>query len=200
MQQCRAPRIAEHEFVSAHSNVDADIRLSVVIVNFNGMATLPALISSLRQYPMDFLEIIVADDGSTDDSVRWLKSACTDVRIVELGYNSGNVGQVRNAGLRVARGTHVFLPDNDIQLLPGCLHPLLNVMLADPDVFCVTPRLVHRENQEVIYQDGNHIHILALSMGANRGAEVSSIPSDQPFRTCGGGIMLLDMNKTTEIG
>jgi GT2 family glycosyltransferase len=177
-----------------------------VITNFNGMHTLPKTLHSLVNYPLELEEIIVVDDGSTDESVSWLHRHHPEVRVIEMGRNTAQLGLVRNSGLRAATGTHVFLTDNDIELLDRCLEAQLDVMLADPQVFCVTPRLVHRDDHDKIYQDGHGMHFLALGTTAppgtasRRGMTLAEAGVPPPFRTCGGGIMMLDLDLTREIG
>jgi GT2 family glycosyltransferase len=176
------------------------VRLSVVIVNFNGLGTLPGMLASLWRHLIAIEEVIVVDDGSTDGSVEWLRSNAPGVRIVAFPANTGNLGKVRNAGLAAARGTHVFLTDNDIELLPGCLHRMLAVLQADKQVFCVTPRLMYHDRPEVLFQDGNGMHCLALGTGNKRGVAVEKAGVARPFRTCGGGLMLFDRAKLRQVG
>lgn len=176
------------------------VRLSVVIVNYNGMGTLPGTLDSFLEYPLAIEEIIVADDGSTDGSVEWLRSRHPEVRVIAFDRNTGNVGKVRNAGLEAARGTHVFLTDNDVELLPGCLHQLLAVIQSDERVFCVTPRLMYHDRPDVLFQDGNGMHYLALGTGTRRGVPVAQAGVPAPFRTTGGGLMLFDRARLRAVG
>jgi GT2 family glycosyltransferase len=145
-------------------------------------------------------EIIVVDDGSSDGSVEWLRSSAPDVRVIAFPRNTGNVAKVRNAGLEAARGTHVFLTDNDVELLPGCLHRLLAVLQADEQVFCVTPRLMYHDRPDVLFQDGDGMHCLALGTGNQRGVAVEHAGVPPPFQTCGGGLMLFDRAKLRQVG
>jgi GT2 family glycosyltransferase len=179
---------------------DPSVRLSVVIVNYNGINTLPAMLKSIMAYPIELEEIIVVDDGSTDESVEWLHDNYPEVRVLPIGRNTGNVGYVRNQGLRAARGTHIFLADNDIMLLPGCLHELLRVIMSDPCIFCATPRLLYSDRPDIIYQDGNGIHFLALGIGNRRGTAVAQVGKLTPYPAYGGGIMMLDMAWAKHIG
>lgn len=180
--------------------LDPSVRLSVVIVNYNGMNTLPAMLNSIKSYPIELEEIIVVDDGSTDESVEWLRGNHPEVRLMPIGCNTGNVGYVRNQGLRAARGTHIFLADNDIVLLPECLHELLRIVISDPDVFCATPRLVYSDRPDIIYQDGNGIHFLGLGTGNCRGIAVSQVGQLSPYPSYGGGTMMLDLACAKSIG
>ena len=176
------------------------VRLSIVIANYNGMGTLPGMLASLKAYPNPLEEIIVVDDGSSDGSVDWLRATHPDIRLVAFEANTGNLAKVRNAGLQAARGTHAFLTDNDIEFLPDCLHRLLEVVVADDRLFCVTPRLVYYARPDVIFQDGNGMHFLALGTGNLRGIKVADAGVPAPFPTCGGGMMLFDLARARQVG
>jgi GT2 family glycosyltransferase len=180
--------------------VKGDVLLSVVIANFNGIGTLPGMLESLRKSLQQIDEIIVVDDGSTDGSRDWLRTEHPEIRVIAFERNTGNLAKVRNAGLDAARGTHVFLTDNDVELLPDCLPRLLAVIRADERVFCVTPRLLYHDRPEILFQDGNGMHYLALGTGTHRGVPVEEAGVPAPFRTCGGGLMLFDRSKLREIG
>ncbi len=182
------------------TNTRGKVLLSVVIANYNGIRTLPGTLESLRKSPHPIEEIIVVDDGSTDGSAEWLRTHHPDIRVIALERNTGNLAKVRNAGLEAARGTHVFLTDNDIELLPDCLPRLLAVIQASERVFCVTPRLVYHDRPDVLFQDGNGMHYLALGTGTRRGISVAEAGVPVPFRTCGGGLMLFDRVRLREIG
>ncbi|MGZ8274388.1 MAG: glycosyltransferase family 2 protein [Burkholderiaceae bacterium] len=177
-----------------------EVRLSVAIVNFNGMGTLPGVLDSVREDPLPIEEIIVVDDGSTDGSVEWLRRQHPEIHLIAFDHNTGNVSKVRNAGLEAARGTHVFLTDNDVELQPGCLHQLLAAIQSDERVFCVTPRLMYHDRPDVLFQDGNGMHFLALGTGSRRGVPVAEAGVPAPFRTCGGGLMLFDRARLREVG
>jgi GT2 family glycosyltransferase len=174
--------------------------LSVVIANYNGVGTLPGMLESLRKSLQPIEEIIVVDDGSTDGSREWLRVEHPEVRLIAFERNTGNLAKVRNAGLDAARGTHVFLTDNDVELLPDCLPRLLAVIQADERAFCVTPRLVYHDRPDILFQDGNGMHYLALGTGNRRGVPVAEAGVPPPFRTCGGGLMLFDRSRLREVG
>jgi GT2 family glycosyltransferase len=178
----------------------SDVRLSVVIANYNGMGTLPGMLQGLCKNALPIEEVVVVDDGSTDGSVEWLQGKHPEVRLIAFERNTGNLAKVRNAGLEAARGTHVFLTDNDVELLPGCLERLLAVLEADERVFCVTPRLMYHDRPEILFQDGNGMHYLALGTGNRRGVPVAEAGVPAPFRTCGGGLMLFHRARLREVG
>lgn len=91
--------------------------VSVILPTFNRAALLAEAIASVRAQTLDAWELIVADDGSTDDTAAVL-AAITDRRVqIVRGVHVGNPAAVRNAALKVARGRYVaFLDDDDLWL------------------------------------------------------------------------------------
>src|SRR5262245_16645294 len=88
--------------------------VSVVTVNYNGRHYLGSLLPSLlaSDFPSDRVEVLVADSGSTDDSVAWTRQAFPTVRVVVTGRNLGFAGGC-NAGIRAGDATYVALINND---------------------------------------------------------------------------------------
>jgi GT2 family glycosyltransferase len=92
--------------------------ISVVITNFNGKEllekNLPFVIAAAKNKKNNIKEIIIADDASTDDSVKFLKENFSDdVRIVVQKTNRG-FASTTNLGVRAAKGELVCLLNNDV--------------------------------------------------------------------------------------
>jgi GT2 family glycosyltransferase len=105
--------------------------VSVVIVNWNGLAYLPGCLDSLRGCGTP-AELIVVDNGSTDGSLEYLR-AQPDVTVITYATNTG-YAPANNAGIERAAGDFVLLLNNDTQVTPGFLESLLRVMQLMPDV------------------------------------------------------------------
>ena len=67
-------------------------RLSVVILNWNGRHHLERYLPSVVTHTEGDAEVIVADNGSTDDSLQWLRLTYPDVRVIRLDRNYGFAG------------------------------------------------------------------------------------------------------------
>ncbi|MBI3940381.1 MAG: glycosyltransferase [Acidobacteria bacterium] len=127
-----------------------DIPVSIVILNWNGQAlleeSLPILENELRRTSVP-CEVIVVDNGSSDDSVALVRARFPDFRVLLLPTNVG-FGEGNNAGMRAASHNRVLLLNNDMLVQPGFLEPLLDAM--GPATFAATsqvflPAAVRRE-------------------------------------------------------
>ncbi len=104
--------------------------VSIVILNWNGRPlleeSLPALEYALRGSRITH-EVIVVDNGSSDDSVAFVERAFPRYRVVPLPANLG-FGEGNNAGVRAARYGLVLLLNNDMLVQRGFLEPLVGAM------------------------------------------------------------------------
>lgn len=106
------------------------MKVSVIIPCFNlGWCVDRAITSAWAQGLAD-LEVIVVDDGSTDDTPVRLQQLGS--RVTVLQQDNRGVAAARNAGLRAARGDVLQFLDADDRLLPGKLAAQLAVLRADP--------------------------------------------------------------------
>lgn len=104
--------------------------VSVIIPCFNHGRYLGDAIESALKQSYRRLEIIVVDDGSTDDSSQ-IARKYSDVRLI----NQENCGlsQARNAGLEASRGDYLVFLDADDRLLPGAVEAGSNCLDCRPD-------------------------------------------------------------------
>jgi len=97
-------------------------------------------------------EVLVVDNGSSDDSVAFLKSRFPRVRILRLdrnyGYSEGN-----NRGMKHAKTDVVVLLNNDMAVDPGFLGPLLKPF-SDPSVFAVASQIAMAEKSKARFETG----------------------------------------------
>src|SRR2546426_11984336 len=104
-------------------------QVSVVIVNWNGLAYLPACLDSLAAGGSP-LEIIVVDNGSTDGSLEYLRQRRGVIGIA----NATNTGDAaaNKAGIDRAPGEFVLLLNNETRVAPGVLGPRLEGVAPAP--------------------------------------------------------------------
>lgn len=88
-----------------------DELVSVVIPNYNGALYLNEAVSSVIDQDYENIEIIVVDDGSTDNSIELLKEFGSEIHLIEI-KNSG-ASTARNLGISAAKGEFVAFLDSD---------------------------------------------------------------------------------------
>ena len=123
-------------------------RLSIVIPNYNGKhlleKNLPRVVKEIKKFKNLEIEIIVVDDGSTDGSIKYLKSQSTKLKAttqnlkLKLIENKKNLGfsSTVNRGVKEAKGEIVILLNTDIYPEEGFLDAILP-HFKDSKVFAV---------------------------------------------------------------
>lgn len=106
------------------SNLEPGL-VSAVICNFNGAKYLDDCLSSLKAQTYPQIEIIVSDNGSTDQS----EQICAKhgVHFAPSGGNHG-LPWAYNAGVRQSRGEYAFVANNDMWFAPDCIERLVESM------------------------------------------------------------------------
>ena len=111
-------------------------RVNVVIANWNGRQHLADCLPSLLATPYPNFRIMVLDNGSTDDSLAWLRAAYPGVETVTLGRNLG-FAAANNAGMRIslaAGADYAVLLNNDTRVDLDWLDALVSVSETDPSI------------------------------------------------------------------
>ena len=110
--------------------------ISVAVVSYNTCGLLRSCLRSLADRQADgeaSLEIIVADNGSSDGSVNMVRSEFPHVHLIETGENLG-FGRANNLALQNARGRAFCLLNSDAEVLPGALARSLAALDTDPTI------------------------------------------------------------------
>ena len=116
-------------------------RLSVVILNWNGRRHLERYLPSVVAHTEGDAEVIVADNGSTDDSLQWLRLTYPEIRVIRLDRNYGFAGGY-NRALKSVDSEYVLLLNSDVEVTAGWWQPLVEVLDSEGDVAAVAPKLL----------------------------------------------------------
>ncbi len=108
------------------------LRFSVVIPTYNYAHFIARAIESVLANPGDDYEVIVVDDGSTDNTAAAVERFDRSVRYVR--QENRGPSAARNRGAQAARGEYVLFLDADDRLLPDALPALRQFLAAHPDV------------------------------------------------------------------
>jgi N-acetylglucosaminyl-diphospho-decaprenol L-rhamnosyltransferase len=112
--------------------------VSAVIVNYNAAALLPACVRSLRAEGVD--EIVVADNCSSDHSLEQLRMADSEAQWLPTGANLG-FGGGANRGAAATKGDLLLVCNPDIEVMPGAVKAMSDVLASDDGVGIVGPRI-----------------------------------------------------------
>jgi hypothetical protein len=127
--------------------------LSVVLPNFNDGALIPRALRALLDQRPRAKEIIVVDDGSTDDSVKIIEGfqrQHSSIRLIRSSTNRGIIASVRSA-LEVATGEYLLFASSDDFVLPGLFSHALAGLSENPGAafFCASVALVDTNNRVI---------------------------------------------------
>lgn len=122
-------------------NVSSRPPISVVIPNYDGLEMLkkclPSVVESVNRYNPQS-EIIVVDDGSSDESVAFIRERFPRITVLALEKNRG-FGRACHTGIKKARYELLLLLNNDIAVPEGFIEPLIE-HFTDGGVFAVQPK------------------------------------------------------------
>lgn len=154
-------------------------RLSVVILNWNGRRHLERYLPSVVTHTDGDAEVVVADNGSTDDSLQWLRLNYPDVRVIRLDRNYGFAGGY-NRALREVESEYVLLLNSDVEVTAGWWQPLVEVLDTESDVAAVAPKLLaDKERTKFEYAGAAGGFIDYLGYPFCRGRILSNVEEDR---------------------
>lgn len=113
--------------------------VSIIIPTFNHRRQLERCLKSIRKQTYQDREIIVVDDGSTDDTSAWLKDQ-TDVRSIRQSHRGA--AAARNAGAKLAPGDYLFFCDADVRLRRTAIADMVRVLEAQPNAAFTYPSFI----------------------------------------------------------
>lgn len=141
--------------------------VSVILVNYNGRAhlerCLPALVASVETAaPVFAVELIMVDNGSSDDSLAWMAQHFPQVRIIATGRNLG-FGRANLLGAKAANGRKIAFLNNDTEVAPNWLLPLNAALEQCQQITALCSQLVLLEQPDMINALGGGMSRLGYS-------------------------------------
>ena len=126
---------------------------AVVILNYNGAEMLRHFLPSVVKFSPE-AEVIVADNGSTDNSVEVMRDEFPAVRLILLDKNYG-FADGYNKALQQVTAQYYILLNSDVEVTEGWLAPMLAFMDANDDVAACQPKLLsYKEKTSFEYAGG----------------------------------------------
>ena len=151
---------------------------AVVILNWNGRQHLEQFLPSVVEHTPQQVRIVVADNGSTDDSIAFIEQTYPDIDIIRLDKNYG-FAEGYNRALEQVEAEFFILLNSDVEVTAGWVEPLVATLTNHRTVAAVAPKLRsygHREYFEYAGAAGGYIDILGYPFC--RGRILSSLEKD----------------------
>ena len=126
---------------------------AVVILNWNGKKMLERFLPSVTAHTQGDAEVIIADNGSTDDSLDFVRAQYPGLRIIELDKNYGFAGGYNRALQQVQADYYVLLND-DVEVTPGWIEPVVAQMQQHPDTAICQPKLLMYDQRDTFEYAG----------------------------------------------
>jgi GT2 family glycosyltransferase len=171
--------------------------ITVVIPSRTGRELLEAHLPAILADGPD--QIVVVDNGSTDDTASWLAAAYPSVE-VEHSAAALSFARAVNRGIARARHTHVCLLNNDMQIEPGFFAALRRPFEQSPDLFSTTAQ-IHFPPGQRREETGKTVFAQATPEDFPVRCDVPLVGEDQSWVLYGsGGCSLYDAAKLAALG
>ena len=110
-----------------------DTLVSIIIPHWNGIDVLSECIDSLNNTKYSNFEIIVVDNASSDDSVKWINNNHPNIIIVENDQNYGYAGGC-NRGIKISQGEYIVFLNNDTIVTPDFISEMIPIIEKDDKI------------------------------------------------------------------
>jgi len=178
-------------------------RVLILILTYNGSQYIGDCLTSLQAttYPKGAFEILVVDNGSTDDSIALIRRDWPGVSAIEnrknLGFAAGN-----NVGLRYAIERdfdYVYLLNQDTAVTPDFLDEAIRIARTDSKIAAVQSKLLLYSDKSRINTIGNEIHYLGFGFaGGYRAPDCHLDVTEIPYAS--GACVLLRVSALEDVG
>ena len=163
--------------------------LSIIVPHYNGAHHLVTCFKALRSQSYSCLEVILVDNGSTDESVALVRREFPEVKIIELGQNLGLTGAI-NQGIALAQGQLIVPLNNDTEVTPGWAQALVEAADNHPEAGIIACKMLLFNERDRLHSAGDSFGVDGIPI--NRGVwQKDEGQFDQDvyiFGGCGGAV------------
>ncbi|HRQ51077.1 MAG TPA: glycosyltransferase family 2 protein [Agriterribacter sp.] len=127
--------------------------VAVVILNWNGRKYLEQFLPSLMATTYPAVQFIVADNGSTDDSLDFLSRHYPGVIQLHSTVNEG-FAKGYNTALQQVEASYYVLLNSDVEVTPGWIEPVIELMEGNADIGACQPKILSWHNRTMFEYAG----------------------------------------------
>ncbi len=126
--------------------------VAVVILNYNGRNFLQQFLPSVIAHS-SAANIIVADNGSTDDSILILEKEFPQIEIIKIGSNLGFCGGY-NYALKQIEAEYYVLLNSDVEVTEGWVDPIIKLLKSDSSIAAAQPKILSYHQKDMFEYAG----------------------------------------------
>ena len=123
--------------------------VTIITINYNQLQLTCALLDSLRRVTYPAVEVIVVDNHSKEDPTAVIAAKYPEVKLLvstdNLGFAGGN-----NLGIRASKGDYLLFLNNDTEVDPGFLEPLVALFESNPKAGAASSKILYHNSDEII--------------------------------------------------
>ena len=123
-------------------------KVAIVILNWNGQSYLEKFLPSVLATAYDNMEVIITDNGSTDGSVSFLEKHFPQVKLILFNENNG-FAKGYNLALQKIQADYYAIINSDIEVQPGWLTPIINLLEQDKLNAACQPKLLSYKDKKL---------------------------------------------------
>lgn len=167
------------------------MKVSVVTPNYNGERFLKTFFESLENDNECIGEVIIVDNGSSDDSKDYIinNAFSFPVKLIENSENLGFAPAV-NQGILNAEYEYIFSLNNDTEVKKGSIKHMVDLISSREDIFSVQAKMLQYDNKDLIDDVGDEYNLLAWTKktGENHKSE-EYMEVKEIFSSCAGAAL-----------
>lgn len=155
------------------------MKISLVVLNYNGIHLLKEYFDSLFKQTLIPDEIIMLDNNSTDDSVKFVNKKYPKVKVVQNKTNDGTA-EGSNKGFQHVTGDYVIFQSNDLKLEKNCIKALVDLIKTDKKIGIITSVFLkykpEKNGEYLVDNAGGIVDMFGFGMQKYPAVPVKEIP------------------------
>ncbi len=128
-------------------------KVAIVILNWNGKKYLEQFLPSVLSTRYPNFEVIIADNGSADDSISFLQTNYPSIRLIRFTENQG-FAKGYNETLKKVESDYYVLLNSDVEVTAGWLQPQVDLLENDKNIAASQPKILSYNNKKIFEYAG----------------------------------------------
>lgn len=176
--------------------------VSIITINYNHSDVTADCLRSLEKITYPNYEVIVIDNASPNDDASVLKRDFPHIKFFQLEKNLGFAGG-NNVGIKKCAGDYILLLNNDTEVEPDFLEPLVDKCEKNPKIGGVSPKIHYHHTPKMLQFAGfteiHHVTVRNHAVGFNQ-MDQGQFNEDQPTYFVHGAAMLIPRRVLEKVG